>query len=150
MEWRKAFPLLVEESLQLDACLVDRGARRVEGETVANHEFEVVVEFLCRVVFTCIKLLSHRRKIHRLLDNLGVRWQFELHIIYSSKINKLQSGVILSSRLTNRLIEGLRNSEMRLSVQFLQDLATKLELLNSSIVLDALAFARFLGHISVW
>jgi hypothetical protein len=58
--------------------------------------------------------------------------------------------MMLPNSLTNRLIERACNSEMRFPVQFLQDLSTEPELLDSSIVLDTLAFAGFLRRIGIW
>lgn len=79
---RKVLPLLIEESLQLDTRQVDGRTSGIEVEAIANHEFEIREKRLGGGVFVAVQLLPHRRKVHRFLDDLRVRWNIQGNPVY--------------------------------------------------------------------
>jgi hypothetical protein len=76
---RKLSPFLVEKPLELDTSLIDRRSRGVEGETIANHEFKVVKEFLGAGILTTFQFFPHGQQIHRFLDYFRIGGKIQFH-----------------------------------------------------------------------
>lgn len=148
MKWRKALPLVIEQSLELYPGLIHGRPRRVKCKTVANHELEVVKKLVSIGVFVNVKFASHRRQIHGLFHDLGVRRNLKLNPVCGCCISAMiqdRYGLLP----TDGLVKGMCDCVVLLTMEFLKDFPAKFELFVGAVVFRALDFTLLFGSVGI-
>lgn len=115
------FLTFLEESTEVESCLMMYAACRVVSCAVPANELDVVPEFLATHVLPVDQLVLDRREIHRLLDDLVIpmdKRSVGIYPIFLTDLHSLRRHcIIIWDRLAEEFACRMRDLSERLTVR---------------------------------